>query len=183
VSTTLRRPWSGEELGRLPPPWRYEIDQGELVIMAPAGFDHGDRTNWIAHILTGFVEQHRLGKVLSGEVGVYLHRDPDTLRGLDVAFYSQERLVRIKDRQGFPDVPPDLAVEVHLPDEHDMQRKVRQYLDAGVRSVWVVDPRGQVLTQHRPGEPPLVIAGKDDIVQEPVLPGFRCRLKDLFGAE
>jgi Uma2 family endonuclease len=183
MSTTTKKPWTAEELGRLPEGWRYEIDEGELVIMAPAGFEHNVIATEVAYRLGTFVRNEKLGKILTNELGVYLHHDPDTLRGLDVAFYSNERLARIKDRQGFPDVPPDLAVEVHLPDERDMHRKVQQYLAAGVRSVWVIDPRQRTLTQHRPGSEPVVTVEKDATVREPVLPGFECRLHELFGEE
>ncbi len=184
TTTKAKKPWTADELCRLPDSWRYEIDEGELVIMSPAGRRHSRLTNWIAHAITGFVHQHALGEVESGEFGFYLHRTPDTLRGIDVAFYSNERVQQMgDDDEGFPDVPPDLAVEVHLPDEQDMQRKVQQYLTAGVRSVWVIDPRKRTLTQHRPGEEPASITDKDAAVREPVLPGFECRLAELFGEE
>ncbi len=181
LSTKTRKHWTAEELNRLPEFWRYEIDEGELVIMSPAGKRHSRLTMRIARILGNFVEAHSLGEVDGGELGVYLHHDPETLRGIDVAFYSNERNKQAGDIEGFPDVPPDLVVEVHLPDERDMQRKVQQYLAAGVRSVWVIDPRKQTLTQHRPGEQPALIAERDAPVQEPVLPGFECRLVELFG--
>jgi Uma2 family endonuclease len=183
ATTQANKPWTAEELSRLPAGWRYEIDEGALVIMAPAGFEHNSIATEVAYRLATFVHDGKIGKVLANELGVCLHRDPDTLRGLDVAFYSNERLARIKDRQGFPDVPPDLAVEVHLPDERNMQRKVQQYLAAGVRSVWVIDPRTRTLTQHRPGEEPVVTSDMDATVREPVLAGFECRLRDLFGEE
>ena len=183
VSATTRKPWTADELGRLPKPWRYEIDEGELVIMSPAGKRHGRLANRIAYYITDFVYEHKLGEVIGGEVGVYLHRDPDILRGIDVAFYSNERNHQAGDVVGFPDVPPDLAVEIHLPDEHDMPRKVAQYLAAGVRSVWVIDPDAATLTQHRPGEAPRTLAGSGEVVEESVLPGFTCRLRDLFGEQ
>jgi Uma2 family endonuclease len=120
----------------------------------------------------------------NGEVGVYLRREPlETLRGIDVAFYSIERVKRMGDETGYVDVPPDLAVEVHDPSEPDLSRKVQQYLAAGVRSVWVVDPDARTLTQHRSGEAPRTIADLDATVEEPVLPGFACRLRELFGQE
>ncbi len=182
MSTTTNKPWTADELDRLPEGWRYEIDEGELVIMSPAGKRHSRLAVRVAAILWNFVEAHNLGEVVGGEFGVYLHREPQTLRGIDAAFYSTERVKQIGgDIEGFPDVPPDLAVEVHLPDERDMQRKVQQYLAAGVRAVWVMDPRKRSLTQYRPGEPAAVIADMNAIVQEPVLPGFECRLLDLFG--
>lgn len=184
MAITTRKPWTADELSRLPQEWRYEIDEGELVIMSPAGRRHSRLTARIARILGNFVEENRLGEVDGGELGVYLQHEPPTLRGIDVAFYSTERVKQMgDDDEGFPDVPPDLAVEVHLPDERDMQRKVQQYLAAGVRSVWVIDPRERTLTQHRPGEQPAVIAEMDATVREPVLPRFACRLLELFGAD
>ena len=183
TATKTKRPWTADELCRLPEGWRYEIDEGELVIMAPAGHRHANTVTNVAVLIGSFVKAHRLGKVDTGELGVYLHRAPDTLRGIDVAFYANERVVRIGDTEGFPDVPPDLAVEVHLPDEPDLQRKVQQYLAAGVRSVWVVDPSKRTLTQHRPAAQPEVITDRDAPVRDPVLPGFECRLRELFGEE
>jgi Uma2 family endonuclease len=183
VSTVTRKPWTSDELVRLPAGWRYEIDQGELVIMPPAGLDHGESTSAAAMVLGQFVRSHRLGKVFSGEVGFRLQAAPETLRGADVAFLSNERLARVADPRGFSDVPPDLAVEVHDASEPDLGRKVTQYLAAGVRSVWVLDPAARTLTQHRPGEAPHVSSDPDAPVEDPVLPGFSCRLRQLFGED
>ena len=184
MATVTRKPWTADELCRLPEGWRYEIGEGELVIMSPGGFRHSRLIIRIGYVLEGFVSLHKIGKVVGGEFGVYLHHVPqEILRGVDVAFYSNERVKRMGGETGFPDVPPDLAVEVHLPDERDMRRKVQQYLAAGVRSVWVIDPRKRTLTQHRPGEEQAVIAEMDSTVREPVLPGFGCELRELFGEE
>jgi Uma2 family endonuclease len=179
---TDTKPWTADELRRLPDGWRYEIDEGELVIMAPAGFDHGERTGRVTHVLADFVYRHRLGAVLAGELGVHLRREPlETLRSVDVAFYSHERMARIADRKGFATVPPDLAVKIHDPTEPDLGRKVRQYLEAGVRAVWVLDPETRSLTRHAPGEAPRTWSDPEAVVEEPVLPGFSCRLRELFG--
>ena len=183
TATKAKRPWTADELCRLPDGWRYEIDEGELVIMPPAGFEHGDRAGSVTILLGSFILQHRLGRVLTGEVGFRLQTGPETLRAADVAFVSNERLARIPDRTGFSEVPPDLAIEIHDPSEPDLQRKVQQYLAAGVRSVWVVDPSKRTLTQHRPGGQPAVITDRDAAVRDPVLPGFECRLRELFGEE
>ena len=183
TTTKAKQPWTADELCRLPEGWRYEIDEGALVIMSPGGRRHGRLSARITYVLAAFAYEHKLGEVESNEFGFYLHHNPETLRGIDVAFYSTERVKLMGDDDGFPDVPPDLAVEVHLPDERDMQRKVAQYLAAGVRSVWVIDPRQCTLTQHRPGQEPVSIREKDTAVREPVLPGFECRLGELFGEE
>jgi Uma2 family endonuclease len=180
MTVVPRRPWTAEELVRLPDGWRYEIDEGELVIMTPAGFQHGRLVSRVDTMLRSFVDAHNLGEVLAGEAGFFVRRDPDTLRAPDVAFYSHERLSRIRDRSGFPEVPPDLAVEVHDPSEPDLDRKVRQYLEAGVRAVWVLDPGLRTLTRYAPEEPPRTWSSPDDEITEPVLPGFSCRLGDFL---
>ena len=184
MATTTHNPWTADELRRLPEGWRYEIDEGELVIMPPAGFEHNDITTTIVLLLGNYVRKHHLGKLLTNELGVYLSRKPrETLRGIDVAFYSNERLARITDRKGFPDVPPDLAVEVHDASEPDLRRKIEQYLSAGVGSVWVVDPDAGTLTRHVSGELSRVWSDLDAVVLEPALPGFSCRLRELLGEE
>ena len=181
VATTTRKPWTADELHRLPPGWRYEIDAGELVIMSPAGYRHGDLVMRIGRVLGNFVDANRLGRVVGGEAGFRLQSTPEILRGADVAFVSAHRDARIKDRKSFSDIPPDLAVEVHDSSEPDLRRKIEQYLAAGVRSVWVIDPESRTLTRHVPGEPPRVWNDPDAVVLEPVVPGFSCRLHELFG--
>ncbi len=113
-TTTTKKPWTADELARLPAGWRYEIDAGELATMARAGPEHGERANWIAHLITGFVHRHRhrLGKVYAAETGFYLRSGPGTreiLRAADVTFLSNERVARITDAKRFTEVPPDLT--------------------------------------------------------------------------
>jgi Uma2 family endonuclease len=175
------KPWTADELHRLPAGWRYEIDEGELVIMAPAGGEHGRTENRVAFVLSRFVYARHLGEILTGETGFRLSRSPETLRGADVAFLSKERWQRVGNPKGFLDVPPDLAVEVHDPSEPDLSRKVQQYLEAGVRAVWVLNPELRSLTRHAPGEAPRTWTDPEAVVEEPVLPGFSCRLGELFG--
>ena len=178
--------WTAEELSRLPEDWRYEIDEGELVIMAPAGLKHGNTSVKVSSLLNAFVEQNRLGMVVSNDTGFRLQVAPEeTLRAPDVAFISKERLARIADPKGFSEVPPDLAVEVKSASEFrvNMRRKVEQYLAAGVRSVWVLDPESRTLTQYLPDHNPAVYTGSATTIEDPVLPGLRCSLDELFGEE
>ncbi len=179
------RLWTGEELNRLPEGWRYEIDEGELVIMPPAGWEHGDVAMGVGSILRRFVRERHLGTVVAADTGFRLRRDPETLRAPDAAFVSNDRIALIADRKGFSEVPPDLAVEVLSPSNTrvDMKRKVEQYLAAGVRSVWILDPDAGALTRYRPGEAPAILDDPAAVVEDPVLPGFGCRLAELLGNE
>jgi Uma2 family endonuclease len=75
-----------------------------------------------------------------------------------------------------------LAVEVLSPDDRSgrMTRRVSQFLRKGIPLVWIVDPEGRDVTVHRPGREPYVLDEQDEITGEDVLPGFRCRVADLF---
>lgn len=145
------------------------------------GWLHGKVTNRIAFVLSRFVYERQLGEVVVGEFGFFVRRGPDILRAPDVAFYSAERAARVGNVSGFTTVPPDLAVDVQDPSEPNLDRKAQQYLEAGVRAVWVVDPQARTLTRHAPGEPARTWSGLEATVDEPVLPGFSCRLAEFFG--
>lgn len=177
MSTTTKKPWTADELNRLPDDWRYEIDEGELLIMSPGGRRHSRIVGNTFVVLYQFVRERRLGEVLTGELGVLLQRDPQILRAVDVAFFSAERVKEMGTEETFPTVPPDLAVEVHDPSKPDLRRKIDQYLAAGVRAVWVLDPAIRAVTRYAPGEAPRTF---DDTLVEPILPGFSCRVADLF---
>ena len=175
--------WTAEDLYRLPQDRRYEIDDGRLVAMEPAGFEHARLAVRITMLLCAFVVSWGW-TVLGGEPGVYLRRAPrQTLRAPDIAVYSRERAAAITDRHGFPDVPPDLAVEVHDRSERDLGRKIAQYLGCGVRAVWVVDPWKRTVSRHVPGEPPRLWTVPQDLFEEPLLAGFSCRVGDIFAED
>ncbi len=181
MGTVTRKPWTAEELSRLPEGWRYEIDEGELVIMAPAGWRHNRTVSRIARLLGNFVEAHRVGEVITNELGLLLRKSPQVLRAPDIAYFTPEQVRRIGNMEGFPDVLPALAIEVYDRSEPDLTRKVQQYLAAGVKAVWVVDLETRSLARHVPGEPPRSYSSPDATIEEPLLPGFTFRLGDVLG--
>ncbi len=128
-----------------------------------------------------FVRQHHLGKVMAGEVGIITQRDPDTVRGADVAYVSKERLAHAKT-DGYLDVAPDLVVEVVSPHDRwtEINEKLGEYLACGVRAVWIIDPRTQRITCYQPSSA-VRVYGKDNTLAEPViLPGFSVPVRELF---
>ncbi|MHB2016570.1 MAG: Uma2 family endonuclease, partial [Candidatus Xenobia bacterium] len=115
----------------------YELDRGRLVPMSRPKLRHARIANRIAHSLTSFLDKHPLGEVYTGDPGFILERNPDTLRGPDVAFVRQEHLAG-RSEDDWYDGGPDLAVEVMSPADRpgEVLIKVGQYLDAGTRLVW-----------------------------------------------
>lgn len=121
------------------------------------------------------------GKVVSGDCGFRLRRDPDVLVGIDVAYASAELVSRTDRATAFYDGPPLLAVEVLSPsDKHeDIVEKIRLYLEAGV-VVWEVDPDFRRVSIHRPGHEPVGLNASQELSADPYLPGFRVAVATIF---
>jgi Uma2 family endonuclease len=162
----------------------YELVRGVLVPVTPPGPDHGELAAYLSAQLVAFTRPRRLGTVYV-ESGYVLFRGPDTVRGPDVSFLSPERAAQVKGRRGFVPFAPDLAVEVRSPDDSpaDLSAKAQDYLDAGARLVWVVDPPARTVQVREPGRAPRVL-GIDAVLDGgEVLPGFALPLAELFGEE
>jgi len=161
---------------------RCELVRGELRMMSPAGSRHGAVVIRIATLLANHVDAHGLGQVFAAETGFILARNPDTVRAPDVAFVGRERLAAGLPTGYFPG-PPDLAVEVLSPDDRPaaVAAKTADWLAAGTRLVWVVDPADRSLTAHAADGaiarflPPAAAPAGD------VVPGFTLALERVFG--
>lgn len=157
---------------------RYELDEGELITLAPASEEHGDIGAEIVTRLRTFAKERNLGKVYMSDTGFIL--SPDTLRLPDVAFVKSSRLGERNPRHYF-EGPPDLAVEVFSPSDSvpQLMRKVRQYLGAGCECVWVVYPAERRVHVFRAGATRILDAA--DVLEAPaLLPGFSVLVSDLF---
>jgi Uma2 family endonuclease len=183
MATVGKRLLTAEEFARLPDPpdgSRQELVRGEVITMPPPGGRHGVCCAKVGRRLGNFVEDNRLGTVTSNDTGFVSERDPDTVRGPDVSYWSKERLPEVPD--GYIEVPPDLAVEVISPSDHysRIQGKVRHYLGRGVRLIWVVDPEDRSLTVYRSRQQATILEEGETLSGEDVLPGFSCRVADLL---
>lgn len=161
---------------------RHELVAGCLVSEPSPGARHGRVMIRVATVLDSFVRSRSLGVVYGGDTGFVLARSPDTIRGPDVAFVSRERFAKVGDVEtAFPG-PPDLAVEVLSPHDRpaEVHAKVADYLTAGTRQVWIVDPTAERVMVYRSLFAPMILKSGDHIVDADVLPGFRCDVAELF---
>ncbi len=164
---------------------RRELVDGEIVEMTPAAPLHGWISGRIYRLLAAHVERHGGGEVLVGDVGfvLTLPEDPERVRAPDVCFVSAARLPGGPLPDRFLSGPPNLAVEVLSPSDNpvDVQQKVRDYLEAGGRLVWVVAPKAKTLTVYRPDGSARLLRERDFLEGEDVLPGLRVPLSEVFG--
>jgi Uma2 family endonuclease len=162
---------------------RHELVRGELRRMPPAGFEHGDIAWMISYLLGLVVVPNRLGKIVAAETGFRLESDPDTVRAADCAFIRRERLRPEWNRRKHLPIAPDLVVEVTSPSDSDgsVEEKCRAWLGYGAALVWEINPRRRTVTVRRNGAENVTLAGTDTLDGGEVVPGFRCRVADIFG--
>lgn len=159
---------------------KYELVDGEIRV-SPAGARHGKIALKLGARLLSFVEERGLGHVLDSSTGFRL--PGGNVRSPDVAVVARGRFESEEAPEGFSPVPPDLAVEILSPDERQraVLDKVGEYLDAGVRLVWVLDPASRTATVYRSLTGVRTLDRDDALEGEDVIPGFACPLRDVLG--
>ncbi len=161
---------------------RWELVKGELIKMVPAGGTHGQLTATLAYVSDNFAKATAPGRSLWRRDGFYTAHDPDTVRGADAMFYSNERVEELGDITGFLRLAPDLAVEVMSPGDTytEVEEKVAEYFNAGVRLIWIIIPKTQSIHVYRPRNEALRLRREDKLTGEDVLPGFEIKVAELF---
>jgi len=121
------------------------------------------------------------GKIVSGEAGFRLQRNPETGVGIDIAYISAE-LAAHEPSSPYFEGPPILAVEILSPSDkqEEIDEKIELYLACGVQVVWIVNPRLETVTVFRPDLPPCLYSGTQVLDAEPHLPQFRLKLSEVF---
>lgn len=174
---------TAEELIELPADdYKYELVEGELIRMPPSGGEHGKLAARLTRLLDEYVEAHDLGTVSTADAGFILRRTPDTVRAPDASFIAKDRIPTTGIPKSYWPFAPDLAVEVVSPGDRfdEVQTKVADYLTAGTRLVWVVNPTTRTVFVHRSARNVQALAAEDELSGEDVLPGFRCPVRRVF---
>ena len=143
---------------------------------------HGYLLSRITGLLWRFVDQHDLGRGVSGDAGVITQRDPDAVRGPDVAFYSYERIPRGPRPDGYWPASPELVIEIRSNGDRwkEIHQKVGEYLTAEVLTIAVVDPEPQRVYLLSADREMVVLNASDQLTFPDILPGFEIVVGRLF---
>ena len=162
----------------------YELVRGEVRPVTPVNYDHLRTVGRVLVRVGSFVEAHDLGDV-GPEGGFVLERDPVTLLAPDISFVRKERVPPPGERDGFPELAPDLVIEVLSPSNSavEMEERVALYLEADVRAVWIFNPKRRTVTTHGPDHVARTLRADEDLDGGDILPGFRLVVGEAFGKE
>jgi Uma2 family endonuclease len=160
---------------------RTELRRGVIVFMNFPGFRHGEVCSNILRLVGNYVADHRLGRTLSNDSGIITERNPDTVRGADVTFYSYQRVPKGQSPIGYAGASPEIVFEVVSPSNtrREIARKTGEYLNAGVNVVCVVDPQYKTVNLHYPDLPDKALQG-DELLTFVDLPGFSAPVSRFF---
>ena len=158
---------------------KYELVDGEIRV-SPAGSRHSEVSLKLAARLLAYVAERGGGHVFESSVGFRL---PDgNVRSPDASYVAAGRFPNEKTPDDFSDIVPDLVVEVLSPSERSRHilDKVGEYLEAGVRLVWVIDPRKAKAIAYTSPSDVAELQADEELDGGAILPGFRCRLADIL---
>lgn len=133
--------------------------------------------------LDRYSEENGLGIVWGADNGYQCFpHAPEMVRKPDVSFVKSGRLPGDIAPRGWVRIAPDLAVEIISPHDsaEELEGKLEDYAKAGVPLVWVIYPERRRARVFRGDGPTTVVGEEDDLTGEAILPGFRCRLREIL---
>lgn len=184
MSIIEKQTYTAAELLELEDEKRYELVNGELLERSMSG-DSSRIAMELVMLLGQFVKIHGLGTIFGPDCGFKCFgpaEDPERVRMPDVSFIKSGRISAEQSAAGYVEVVPDLAVEVVSPNDKasELNEKLEEYLQAGVKLVWIVHPKTRTVAVHRADGSSSRLHDADALSGETVVPGFECNVAELF---
>lgn len=160
------------------PEKQIEIVDGKVEIKDMPGLRSSGTAMRIAVKMGIYLEANRIGELYGADATFTFGKDE---RMPDVSFVTNEKL-----KDGEPinkaDFAPDLAIEVVSPSDvySKVLKKIRKYLDAGVKEVWLVEPEFRTVAVYKPPMKSETLTIEDTITCEEILPNFRLPVQEIF---
>ena len=181
AAATHTKRYTVDDLAQFPDDGKLrELVDGQIVEWDMPDTYHGFIVSVLTHLLTAVVRSRRLGMVVSGDPLVRVQGSDHDARGPDVAFFARGRIPR-NLRAAAADTAPDFVIEVLSPLDRagDVERKVGDWLRAGVRLLWYVNPETGFTMVYR-GTDVSRVPPEDTLDAADVVPGVQVRMQDLL---
>jgi Uma2 family endonuclease len=159
-----------------------ELIEGELKEYGMPSGRQGEVCAECTKVLGNFVKENKLGRLLSNDSHILIRRDPDTVRGPDVSYFSFQRMPPRTGTGRSGRTDPELIVEVRSPSNSWTQifGKIGDYLQRGVTAILVLDPDGLTASVYRDSNGQVIFHAGDTLTIPDILPGFSIPVAKLF---
>jgi Uma2 family endonuclease len=159
-----------------------ELVKGVLVTIPPPPPRHGEICAQIIYLLRKYLEDHSVGRVVSNDSSMLTGREPDSVRGPDIAYYSYERVPKGPLPAGLLPVSPELVFEVRSPSDRwtELHANVAEYLRVDVRAVCILDDETRSIHLFHADRGSQVLGGDDEFTLPEILGDFRVRVDRFF---
>ena len=173
-----------EDYRTAPPDKRYELVDGDLVMVPAPNLKHQTVQVRLEERLARFVRENSLGMLFFAPCDVVLS-DTDVVQP-DLLFVSSDRAHLLSSGENVRGAP-DLVIEILSPATAGRDRGYKRALYAkhGVAEYWLVDPSAETVRIHRLHGRALVVARtlrREQTLRSPLLPGFALDLEDVFSS-
>ena len=158
-----------------------ELIRGEIVFMTRPGGIHGCVCGNVDFALQVWARSTTRFVVMPNDTGVQTESEPDSIRGPDLLVVDKELLGEPGLPQGRLTVAPEVVVEVKSPSNswRELVEKSVEFLSAGVKEVWIVDPESRHVHVYKENTEPTTLSTQDTITSE-FLPEFSCQIAEFF---
>lgn len=159
-----------------------ELVKGVLITIIPPPPRHGEICCQIAYLVRRYLDEHPIGRVVSNDSSMLTERDPDSVRGPDVSYYSYKQVPKGPLPRGLLSVSPEVVFEVRSPSDRwsELHSKVAEYLNAGVKAVSVLDDDAKSVHVFYPDREPQVLGSDDELALPDILGEFRVKVRQFF---
>lgn len=159
---------------------------GELIIMSPTGGEAGGKNFNLYLDLGIWNRQTKLGQAFDSSTVFVLPNG--ARRSPDLSWIRLERwnTLTLEEKQGFPPIAPDFIIELVSPSDlkdqrySDLQAKMQEYLDNGVKLGWLIEPAAQTVEIYRLGQELEILSHPQILSGEDILPGFILDLTEIW---
>jgi Uma2 family endonuclease len=153
---------------------------GELIVMAPAGWESSERNGDLFGEVWNWNRQTNLGRVFDSSGGFTLPNG--AVKSPDVTWIERSKLANIPAGVAFPEVVPDFVIELRSPSDSltKLRAKMAEYLSNGVRLGWLIDLQQQQVEVYRLGQEVEICKSSTELSGEDVLPGLVLNLTGIL---
>ncbi|AMV21125.1 Uma2 family endonuclease [Planctomyces sp. SH-PL14] len=171
-----------DDLLKMPDGDHFELVDGQLVEDRMS-----NESAWICLEIASLLREYARvdGRGVAFADGLQLRcfpDDSDRIRKPDACYFSAARFKPDLFPQGYCPIAPELVVEVVSPHDayYEVERKVYEYLDAGVLLIWVISPESRTIVAYDRSGRIDHLTSSQTLTGNDVLPGFQCRVDSLF---